>query len=350
MGNLDESWYYTPLKLDCADGYISEPLLASPEDAHGRGIDLTLLQDFAPINTSGYHVDLEWQTVHGCGMEPFEEQTGTGRWRVTYPGAMLKPGFAWARIAVYLGESQVITSKRFRVKVEKNVIDLCLAEKDSDFSQFVQATIDIRELDDEMRNQAIRYSEAEDGREARYIKAEADRQNSYQSSESLRDSLYVTAESERQTAFVEAETIREEAEKDRLKSEEERKSEEVTRVANERRRITSENERIGRENVRLANEQNRISAEQKRIKAEDERIEAELYRSEKFDEYVKYTTTNEYIVSRVEFDSLVNQVAAFHGGYLVVAATLYAPAEKLSCVDEVATFAQGSITDELLTL
>ncbi|NGM17714.1 hypothetical protein GMI70_06880 [Eggerthellaceae bacterium zg-893] len=208
MGNIDPSWYYTPLKLDCADGYISDPLAASPEDANGRGIDLTLLQDFAAVDASGYSVYLEWQTAHGCGLEPFEAMPGKGRFRAAYPGAMLAPGLAWARIAVYMGNAQVVTSRRFSVKVERNVVDLCMAEKDSDFSAFAQAVVDLHEIDGEMRAQAQRYAEAEDAREARYVDAEADRERRYAEAEDAREARYVDAEADRERRYAEAEDAR----------------------------------------------------------------------------------------------------------------------------------------------
>lgn len=332
MADIDQDWYYQPLTLDCADGFIMDPLDASPDDANGRGIDLSLVgEDLQPLNMSGCDVYLEWQTKKGVGIAEFEKvDSSQGRWRIAYPASMLQPGLAFCRIGVYVGTQQVITSKRFSVKVEPNVITMDRALKDNDFSCFAQAVIDLHELDNQMRTQARRYAAAEDAREARfasdmeswesrYAEAEAKRDEAYGAAEAARDDLYTEAEASREVGYRDAEDKRDAA---YARSE-------------------------------LARDAAYGTTEQKRTAEFDERIrswadQANTIYNETADRLVQEVAAAyeaEIAALRLMAEDNAAEIASYHGAFRIFGHTLIAPSAKANIDGTTLALTDGAALD-----
>ena len=79
------------LTWDDADRRMSDVLVASPADARGRGILLSVRQDGAAADMTGAKVYLAWRhKVSGArGTEPFTAvDAAAGTFEVYYPAAM----------------------------------------------------------------------------------------------------------------------------------------------------------------------------------------------------------------------------------------------------------------------
>lgn len=147
---ISESWYLKPLTIDTAFQRVIDDLVASPEDAKGKGIDLTLKSSGEVVDTTGCAVLLGWHNLNSGKRNSrlFEAVSpSAGRWKVTYPTEMLTPGTVEARVIVKLASSgSVITSSRaFRIIVERNVSNDMTGGSSDDLSAFQQGVKDLAE-------------------------------------------------------------------------------------------------------------------------------------------------------------------------------------------------------------
>lgn len=148
MATLGDSWYLTPVELDCADGFVPD-LKAHEGDANGRGIDLTVTLHGEAVSMSGMSVYLAWRhrRLKNCqGLTAFTAvDASKGRFKALYPTSMEHGGDVTARIMIYLSASRtVITgSQNFLIHVGDNPIDEDAAVADNDFGVFLQAVDDL---------------------------------------------------------------------------------------------------------------------------------------------------------------------------------------------------------------
>lgn len=144
-----DGWALHELTLDFADQYVGD-LIANAADAKGRGINLHVTQDGQPLSLSGMAVYLIWRhdQIGTQGQTQFTAvDASSGNFTVYYPAGMMFEGTVTARISIYVGNTTPITGSRdFRILVERNPIDASEAMASDDFDAFVQATIDLNEL------------------------------------------------------------------------------------------------------------------------------------------------------------------------------------------------------------
>ena len=225
MAKMNDSWFLHPLTLDAADQRPPELLFATPEDARGRGIDLTIRNGGEVVDTSGCTVLLAWHNLNTGekSTRKFDAvDTAKGRWKCTYPTSMQNPGLVRARIVVMLESGETITSSReFDIKVEHVIANDLNEQAKDDLSAFQQAALELNKLNDDVKK-------AEEARAA-------------------------------------AETARASAERDRASAETARKSAETARVEAEKKRATAEDARVEAEKKRVIAEEGRVEAEKKRV-------------------------------------------------------------------------------------
>lgn len=111
MGAL-EGWGLAEVSWEACDARIG-PLTASPEDAEGRGIALTVARDGEASDLTGATVALAWRhratRRRGCDAFAAVDAAG-GRFRIHYPRALAGcEGTVDARIVVSDGDSQIST-------------------------------------------------------------------------------------------------------------------------------------------------------------------------------------------------------------------------------------------------
>lgn len=242
---ISEAWYLHPLTIDTAYQRAIEDMVASPEDAKGKGIDLTLKCNGEAVDTTGCTVILGWRNLNSgkSNSRLFDAvSAASGRWKVTYPTEMLTPGVVLARVIIKLSATgSVITSSReFRIIVEHAITNDIAGGSNDDLSMFQQAVADLTATNDAV------------------AKAETKR--------------------------VEAEQARAAAEQERLRAESARIDNESTRVDSETGRTTAESERAAAEKARVVNEEGRTRSESERSRAESERAAAEEDRVSEFAE------------------------------------------------------------------
>lgn len=88
MAKMNDSWFLHPLTLDAADQRPPELLFATPEDARGRGIDLTIRNGGEVVDTTGCTVLLAWHNLNTGekSTRKFDAvDAAKGRWKCTYP-------------------------------------------------------------------------------------------------------------------------------------------------------------------------------------------------------------------------------------------------------------------------
>ena len=242
MAKMNDSWFLHPLTLDAADQRPPELLFATPEDARGRGIDLTIRNGGEVVDTTGCTVLLAWHNLNTGekSTRKFDAvDVANGRWKCTYPTSMQNPGLVRARIVVMLESGETITSSReFDIKVEHVIANDLSEQAKDDLSAFQQAALELNKLNDDVKK-------AEEAR-------------------------------------VTAETARASAERNRASAETERKSAETSRVTAETSRATAETERAEAEKERATAEDARVEAEKERVIAEEGRVEAEKERVSEF--------------------------------------------------------------------
>lgn len=232
MAKMNDSWFLHPLTLDAADQRPPELLFATPEDARGRGIDLTIRNGGEVVDTTGCTVLLAWHNLNTGekSTRKFDAvDAAKGRWKCTYPTSMQNPGLVRARIVVMLESGETITSSReFDIKVEHVIANDLSEQAKDDLSAFQQAALELNKLNDDVKK-------AEEAR-------------------------------------VAAETARASAERSRASAETARKSAETARVTAETSRATAETARASAETARVEAEKERVIAEEGRVEAEKERV------------------------------------------------------------------------------
>ena len=124
-----------------ADQTISNILVASPMDAEGRGIALSVRQAGAAANLTGATAYLVWTHRQNGkrGTTEFEAvDASVGPFQVFYPAAMCESaGVVDASIMLSLGDDRYISTRNFNIRVEKVLIDGL--EPEDGFTLFVQA-------------------------------------------------------------------------------------------------------------------------------------------------------------------------------------------------------------------
>ena len=232
MVKMNDSWFLHPLTLDAADQRPPELLFATPEDARGRGIDLTIRNGGEVVDTTGCTVLLAWHNLNTGekSTRKFDAvDAAKGRWKCTYPTSMQNPGLVRARIVVMLESGETITSSReFDIKVEHVIANDLSEQAKDDLSAFQQAALELNKLND-------------DGKKAEEARAAA-------------------------------ETARASAERSRASAETARKSAETARASAETSRVTAESARVSAETARAEAEKGRATAEDARVEAEKKRV------------------------------------------------------------------------------
>ena len=108
------------------DAVLGGALVASPADAHGRGISLGIERDGAGVDLTGAHVYLVWRhrELRKRGCEPFEAvDAGAGKFRVFYPAAMASDeGTVDAQIVISFDDGRTLSSRAFSVRVEQVLV------------------------------------------------------------------------------------------------------------------------------------------------------------------------------------------------------------------------------------
>lgn len=124
-----------------ADQTISDILVASPMDAEGRGIALTVRQAGAAANLTGATAYLVWTHRQNGkrGTTEFEAvDASVGTFKVFYSAAMCEAaGVVDASIMLSLGDDRYISTRDFLIRVEKVLVDGL--EPEDGFTLFVQA-------------------------------------------------------------------------------------------------------------------------------------------------------------------------------------------------------------------
>lgn len=114
------------LTWNMADQVINDYLVASPSDAGGRGIALSVRQDGAAADMADASVYLEWRhrTTGKRGAEPFDAvDASTGTFEVYYPAAMCESGgVVDAQVVVSRGDDTYISTRAFQVRVEPVIV------------------------------------------------------------------------------------------------------------------------------------------------------------------------------------------------------------------------------------
>ena len=114
------------LVWDACDGRFGDVLVASPADACGRGISLSVREDGSAADLTGATVYFVWRhKVTGeRGTEPFAVvDASAGTFEVYYPAAMQEAeGAVQAQVMVSRGDDTYISSRVFTIRVEPVVI------------------------------------------------------------------------------------------------------------------------------------------------------------------------------------------------------------------------------------
>lgn len=107
------------------DAFIGDVLVASPADARGRGILLSVTRGGVPCDLSGASVYLVWRhrEARRRGCEPFETvDAAAGRFRVFYPSALAgAEGTVDAQVMASWGE-RTLSSRVFSIHVEQELV------------------------------------------------------------------------------------------------------------------------------------------------------------------------------------------------------------------------------------
>lgn len=343
-----DNWALHELTLDFADQFVADTLIANAADAKGRGINLYVTKDGQPLSMSNMKVYLLWRhDQKGTqGQTQFTAVNSTnGNYKVYYPAGMMYEGTVTARISIYIGSTTPITGSRdFRINVERNPINTSDAMASDDFDAFIQATIDLNELN------------------AQVTAAEAAR---------------VTAESGRASA-----------ESTRVSNENTRKSNETTRQSNETARKSAETARASAETARVSAESGRVTAEQGRVSAETARVAAESARASEFatlksesqqatanatsgaanantaaaNANAAAAATANVVADAVkalsnntgseaaQINTMAIELVKLSDDYMVLGEALYAPASKMTVSGEAVTPSSATVSGEKVTL
>ena len=138
-------------------------LVASPADAHGRGIELHVERGGVGIDLTDAHVYLVWRhrELRRRGCEPFEAvDAAAGIFRVFYPAAMAAgEGIVDAQVAISFSDERVLSSRAYGIRVEQVLVGG--TESGDGFTLFVEvvkkyeeATSAALDVADELRRAA----------------------------------------------------------------------------------------------------------------------------------------------------------------------------------------------------
>lgn len=120
-----EGWGLREVVWDACDGALSGALVASPADAQGRGIALSVVRDGAPADLTGATLWLLWRhrEARRRGKSMFEEvDASAGTFKVYWPAAMAcHEGAVDAQVAAELPDGTTISSLTFQVRVEQRL-------------------------------------------------------------------------------------------------------------------------------------------------------------------------------------------------------------------------------------
>lgn len=350
MALLNDSWYLHPLTVDTAYQSLHETLVASPEDYQGKGIALSITEDGAPVDTSGFTVLLAWHNLNSGkrNSRSFSAvNAAQGRWKCTYPTEMLTCGMVRARIVIKTASGSTVTSSReFNVRVEHNITNELDGQAKDDLSAFQEG---VRELN--------------------------------QTNKSVQD-----AERKR----VSTESARVESEKARASSEVERGESEASRVLAEKSRADSETAMKKAEEARASDEKKRAVAEEARVKNETARADAERLRGEQHESSMAQAQAatsradgaatkaqgaaenaaaagnqalaianaiatgsagdSDIATMKAQIDTLGSQLAEATGKFLLIGTTVYAPSSKASLSGSAVALPASSISGTTITL
>lgn len=131
----------TQLVWSECDAVLGGVLVASPADAHGRGIALSVERGGVGVDLTDANVYLVWRhrELHGRGCEPFEAvDASAGKFKVFYPAAMaLAEGTVDAQVMVGFSDERALSSRAFSIRVEQVLVGG--AASPDGFSLFVEA-------------------------------------------------------------------------------------------------------------------------------------------------------------------------------------------------------------------
>ncbi|MBQ9002339.1 MAG: BppU family phage baseplate upper protein [Eggerthellaceae bacterium] len=129
------------LTWNLADQTVSDILVASPMDAQGRGIALSVREDGSAADLDGATAYLVWthRQTGKRGTTAFDEVDAfAGTFQVFYPSAMCEAsGVVDASIMLSLGGGRYISTRTFLIRVERVLVDGL--EPEDGFTLFVQA-------------------------------------------------------------------------------------------------------------------------------------------------------------------------------------------------------------------
>lgn len=129
------------LTWNLADQVVSDILVASPMDAEGRGIALSVRENGSAADLTGAAVYLVWthRQTGKRGTTEFEAvDASAGTFAVYYPAAMCEAaGIVDASVMLSLGDGRYIATRGFLIRVEKVLVDGL--EPEGGFTLFVQA-------------------------------------------------------------------------------------------------------------------------------------------------------------------------------------------------------------------
>ena len=135
---------------DGADAPLLAPLLASPADARGRGMDLSVVRGGEAVDLTGATACLLWRhrEARARGCEPFEAVDAEhGRFRVFWPASMAcAEGTVDAQVVVRGGD-EAISSAPFAVRVAAALGGVEGSSGDG-YSMFLEAIRKFEEADE----------------------------------------------------------------------------------------------------------------------------------------------------------------------------------------------------------
>ena len=129
-----------PLSWEACDQALGVGLVASPADARGRGIELSVTREGEPVDFTGAKIYLVWRhrETRRRGCEPFEAvDTAAGRFRLHYPAALAgDEGGVDAQLMASWGDRS-LSSLPFSIRVEQAIAGG--GESGDGFGVFIEA-------------------------------------------------------------------------------------------------------------------------------------------------------------------------------------------------------------------
>jgi len=128
------------LEWDTCDTLAGDVLIASPADARGRGISLSVTREGLPVDLTGAVFYLVWRHREALkrGCEPFAEvDAAKGKFEIFYPAALAgSEGTVDAQVVASWGERSLST-RAFSIRVEQVIVGG--TESDDGFTIFIDA-------------------------------------------------------------------------------------------------------------------------------------------------------------------------------------------------------------------